>query len=222
MKANNSKLIKDLLAAGVKLAQQGIVIGPGGNLSVRTGNTIFIKKSGACMEDGKKDAYIEIDLHSRKVVCGEGRSSCETPMHTACYKAKPEIKCVMHTHGPFSVAYSMQKKPLKFFFPDHIAVIGSEVPVLGFEYPSSEKLADKVVKALEKHNAVILENHGLITIGENVDEAYYRTLMVEMIIKTTFIAKAFGGIKLLSRERVLTMDSSDEGSYRREAVKKRK
>ena len=222
MKTNNDKMLKALIAAGKKLAEKGIVVGPGGNLSIRTGKTIFIKKSGACMEDGTRDSYIEVDLDSRKVVCGEGKASCETPMHTACYKTRPEIKCVMHTHGPFALAYSMQNKPLKSFFPDHTTVIGSDVPVLGFEYPSGEKLANKAAKALKKYNAVILQNHGLLTIGENVDEAYYRTLIIEMIIKTSFIAKAFGGVKILSTERVAVMDGSAEGAYRKEMVKKRR
>jgi len=222
MKAGEKKMLKDLIAAGKKLAEKGIVVGPGGNLSIRTGKTIIIKKSGACMEDGTAGSYIEVELNSRKAVCGSGKPSCETPMHTACYKTRPEIKCVMHTHGPYSLGYSMQNKPLKSFFPDHTTVIGSDVPVLGFEYPSSEELAGKVAKALRKYNAVILQNHGLLTIGENVDEAYYRTLIIEAIIKAAFIAKAFGGVKLLSSKRVAVMDGSDEGAYRKEMVKKRR
>lgn len=222
MNASEVKMLKDLIAAGKKLSDQGIVVGPGGNLSIRTGKTIFIKKSGACMEDGTRDSYMEVDLNSRRIVCGKGKPSCETPLHIACYKARPEIKCVMHTHGSFSLGYSMQNKPLKPFFPDHVTVIGSDVPVLGFEYPSSEELADKVAKALKKYNAVILQNHGLLTIGENVDEAYYRTLIIEAIIKAAFVAKAFGGVKLLSPKRVAVMDGSDEGAYRKEMVKKRR
>lgn len=222
MKANSRRMLNNLISAGKKLAEKGVVVGPGGNLSIRAGETIFIKKSGACMEDGTAASYIEIELDSRKVVGGTGRPSCETPMHTACYKARPEIKCVMHTHGPYSIAYSMQKKPLKFFFPDHVTVIGTEVPVINFEYPSSEELAGRAKAALKKHNAFILQNHGLVTVGENVDEAYYRTLLVEMMIKTTFIAKAFGGIKLFKPGQVAEMDVSAEGAYRKEMVKKRR
>jgi L-fuculose-phosphate aldolase len=213
-------LLRKLVEAGRKLSNAGVVIGPGGNLSIRVGNIVYIKKSGACIEDARASDYVGVDILTNRQISGKGKPSCETSMHLGCYKARADIKCVMHTHGPYAIAYGMQKKTLKAFFPDQDTLLG-EVPVLPFLWPGSKEMALQTAAAIKNHNAVFLANHGLLAVGANSDEAYYRTMLSEMSVKTLIAAGAFGGVKLFNKNQLAVMAKSDEGKYRREVVKKR-
>ena len=140
-------------------------------------------------------------------------------MHLGCYKARKDIFAVIHTHPPYSVAYGMLGRTLKAFTPDFVGIIGSNVPAVEFAMPSSKEIANRVIKVIKNHNAVLMTNHGLLTVGSNLKEAYYRTLFVEDACKSLAAAECFGKTKFFNEKEYKQVDTLDAEIYRREILK---
>ena len=214
---------KQLVEIGKRLSDMGFVIGPGGNTSVRCGNTIYMKASGASFEDCNPEDYVGVDFKSGKVIEGDRKPTCEILAHLACYIANNEVGAVVHCHPAYTVAWSMGGKTLKGFTPEMVAIIGSDVPVLKYMVSAGRNFAEKIKGFIkEGYNAVILQNHGLITVGTNLKQALYRAQLVEDSVKTIVAAKVLGKMRYFSRKEWKQIDESDFEDYRRTLLKMNK
>ena len=219
--ADNAKLIREeLVAVGKKLEAKGQVVGPGGNTSAKCGEIIYMKASGICFEEAVTEDYVGVDLKTGKLVDGVKKPTCEKLMHLNCYKARPDVGAVVHTHPALSVSYAWQGKTLIPFTPDFVAVIGTAVPVLKYILPAGEEGALKIMEVIKTHNAVFLENHGILCVGKNLKEAYFRALLLEDSVKSLIGGKIFGKTKYFNKKQIRDLDTSDFENYRRSLLKK--
>ena len=220
MTASAKAIKKELVEIGKKLEAKGQVIGPGGNTSARLGDMVYMKASGVCFEEAVAADYVGVSLKTGELVEGKKKPTCEKLAHLNCYKARPDIGAVVHTHPAFSVAYAWLGETLAPFTPDFVAIIGSPVPVVKYMLPAGEVIAGKIMEAVRTHNAVLLENHGIICVGKNLKEAYFRALLVEDSVKTVLGGKLLGALKYFDEKQVRDLDTSDFEKYRRALLKK--
>ncbi len=206
---------RDLLFYGRKIAERLLVVGPGGNTSARAGNAIVVKASGCAFEDCTEDDYIAIDPKTGEVIGAKRKPTCEIYMHIACFLKRPDANAVVHTHPPIATGLAMAGQTLPPIYPDLIALVGAEIPVLPYIVPSGKQLAEAVAKVIVGHNAVLLANHGLLTVGANVREAYFRNLIVEEAAKTWLAARTFGKPYVLTPEQVEEVYHLEAEDYRR-------
>jgi len=206
---------RDLLLYGRKIAERMLVVGQGGNTSARAGQTIVVKASGCAFEDCSEEDYIPIDLATGEVVGSTKKPTCEIHMHLACYLKRPDINAVIHTHPPIATGLASAGQTVPPIYPDLIALVGAEIPVLPYIVPAGKALANAVAEVIGDHNAVLLGNHGLLTVGANVREAYFRNLLVEEAAKTFLAAKAAGTPYVLSPEEVEEAYNLEAEDYRR-------
>jgi len=206
---------RDLLVYGRKIAQRLLVVGPGGNTSARAGNSIVVKASGCAFEDCAEDDYIPIDLGTGEVVGSDKKPTCEIHMHLACYLRRPDVNAVVHTHPPTATGIASAGQTLPPLFPDLIALVGAEIPLLPYIVPSGKALANAVAKLITDHDAVLLGNHGLLTLGANVREAYFRNLLIEESARAWLAARAVGEPHVLSPEEVHEVYHLEAEDYRR-------
>jgi len=167
---------------GIKISRAGLVIGEGGNISARKRRAVYIKRRGADMEKAKAADYIRLDAKTGRPVRRGDRPSTEIHMHLACYGARPDIGAVIHTHPVFSTAaaYSpVRARPVTYELEVNL---GSSVARIGYFRPGTIELARAVGRAVKRHNAVLLERHGLITVGRDPEEAFLRTLAIERAV----------------------------------------
>lgn len=216
---NAEKIKKELVGLGKKLTDKGLVVGPGGNTSVRLGNIVYMKASGITFEEAAESDYIGVDLKTGEVVDGQKKPTCEILMHLGCYLGRKDISAVVHTHPPYAIAYAMLGKTLKQFTPDFVAIINSDVPVIKYVIPAGKELADEVSKTIKKYNAVLMANHGLLTVGANLKEAYYRTQFIEDSCKTVISAQSLGKMRYFSDDEVNAVDNLEAEDYRRTLLK---
>lgn len=216
------KIKKELVDLGRKLTDKGLVVGPGGNTSARLGNIIYMKASGITFEKATESDYIGVDLKTGEVVYGQKKPTCEILMHLECYLGREDISAVVHTHPPYAIAYAMLGKTLKQFTPDFVAVINSDVPTIKYVIPAGKELATEVSKTIKKYNAVLMANHGLLTVGTNLKEAYYRTLLVEDSCKTVISAQSLGRMRYFTKKEVDAVDNLEAEDYRRLLLKMKK
>ena len=210
---------KDLVFYGRKIEEKNLTVGPGGNTSARAGDVVYIKASGAAFEDATANDYIGIDLTTGKVVGSFKKPSCEILMHLGCYAVRDDIAAVVHTHSPYAVAVASSGQTVPPLFPDHIGLLGTEVPLVDYVVPAGKELADRVVEAARKHNAILLANHGVVAVGTNVREAYFRALALEVAAQVFMLSKLTGGARLLTPEEVREVDQLEAEDYRRELLK---
>lgn len=183
---------KELVKYANLLGKEELVAGPSGNISLRLGSKIIIKASGVWLEEARVSDFVELDLNKLNCKPEPLKPSCEWGMHLACYNARQDITCVMHTH-PFYATFlaSCSLRP-KIFLPECIAYIGSRLAILPYYCPGTEELAKRHAFLIKKHNIIYLKNHGLLAVGSSLKEAFLRTMIIEKMAKMQIIAKVLG------------------------------
>ncbi len=216
------KLRRELVRFGKRIADEHLVVGPGGNISARQGNVMLIKASGAAFEEARGEDYIAVEIDTGKALEKGRRPSSELPMHLACYRVRPDVRAVVHTHSPFATGIASAGVTLRPMFPDFVAVIDSEVPTLPFVIPCGEELAEVVSEAIAKVNAALLANHGVIAVGDNIKEAFYRALLIEEASRALVAGTAVGKMRFLNEEEAARIRGLDKVQYRIDLLKKGK
>jgi len=206
------KMRKLLSEYGKKLVEQGLVAGPGGNISARDGDNVFLSPSGFFLDEIKDEEWVKINLKTGKIT-GDLRPTCETTMHLGIYMERDEVRAVIHTHPPVTVGLISAGVKFKPLFPDYVALLGREVPVVDYVQPGGEAIRKAVVAKIKKCNVVLLKNHGAVCIGETLKEAYARSVLMEETAKTVFVGKVAGHLKCLSLREVEEVENMEAEDY---------
>ncbi|MDQ4147348.1 MAG: class II aldolase/adducin family protein [Pseudomonadota bacterium] len=162
-----------------------------GNASVRDGGTIWITPTGACADTLDTDKLIACDIEGQ---CGEG-ASLDAPLHIQVYLHNPQAQAVLHSHGPYSVALTLNGEdfaPIDFegqlYFP--------KVPVITIPYSDYVRQSPaRVAEALTEYPIAIVCGHGVYACGKDLNLAYKWTCSLEQSAKTAFIARQAGTVK---------------------------
>jgi len=210
----------ELVEIGRLIEQKDLVVGPGGNTSARVGDTIYVKASGKSFEEAEPSDYVGVGLHTGELVDGDLKPTSEIAMHRGCYLVRDDIRAVVHTHPPFAVGVASAGKTIEPISPDFVALLGREIPLVDYVVPTGQEIADAVVPVIKDHVAVLLANHGVVTVGGTLREAYYRNLFVESAAKSVVAAAGLGGLRALSMEDVAEIDGLATEKYRRDLLKK--
>ncbi len=127
-----------------------------------------------------------------QIIEGEGRVTKEFELHQKIYQNRPEVTAVVHTHPVYATAFAMtgQGIPEEYLIESKQA-LGSCV-VAEYAPPGSQALADNLEKALGNHQVVLLKNHGAVTFGKNLIEAYNRMEILETVAKTIAVSRLIG------------------------------
>jgi len=190
--------IKDIseriVKAGRELHDRGLVRGTSGNLSAKIPgtDTFLIKPSGRRMENLKPEELVLVDLQGNKIR-GETSVSVETPIHAAIYRARKDVQAVVHTHAPTATAFGIAKTEILPLQIELFMLLPNGVPVVPFKAPGSKALADAVQKKVTNYDAVILENHGIVTVGSTIEAACSLNEMVEEGAKIQFLVMMLAG-----------------------------
>jgi L-fuculose-phosphate aldolase len=187
----------ELVSYSARLLDDGLAVGSAGNLSVRSGDLVAITPSGISYAEMRPEDVCLV--HPDGTQPGEGNRetpSSETPMHLAIYAATT-AGAVVHTHSPEVIALSAAREELPAI---HYAITGLGGPVRVAPYVrfGSDGLAAAAVEALDGRSAVILRNHGAVTYGRDLAQAYDRALLLEWLARTYRLALSYGEPSILS------------------------
>jgi L-fuculose-phosphate aldolase len=173
-----------VVKAGRRLHDNGLVRGTSGNISARIPNTdtFIIKPSGARMEALEPEELVLADIQGRKIK-GKLDVSLETPMHAAIYKLRKDVQAIAHTHPPTATAFGIAKTAIMPLQIEMFMLLPNGVPVVPFKMPGSKALATAVQKNIKDCDAIILENHGIVTVGSTIEAACSLNEMVEEAAK---------------------------------------
>lgn len=193
----SGKTLRALRKIGGLLDRGGYIIGCGGNISARDGDTVYIKRKGIAMGESAASGYVGIRLSTGKALRGSGEPSTEIYMHLACYKKRPDIGAVIHTHPPFATAFATSGRRLGDLSYELLVTVNSRIARIGYVKPGTRALGKAIGRAAGHSNAILLKNHGLLTVGKDLNEAYLRTLAVERACITYLCCRFLGKISRL-------------------------
>jgi L-ribulose-5-phosphate 4-epimerase len=192
-----------LVKVGREIYAHGFVPGTVGNISARIPNTdtILIKPSSVSMGALNPEDLAVVDLQGRQIH-GELSLSVETPMHTAIYRTRDDVQGVVHSHAPTATAFGVAGIEIIPTLIEMYHFIPKGVPIVPFEFPGTEELAEAVRKKIKDFDAVILENHGIVTVGSSIEDACHLNIIVEECAKTQFIATLLAGPDAITMKKI--------------------
>lgn len=218
---SNTAIREELCKYARKTVANKLVVGPGGNISARHEGKMYLSPSGFALDEVEPEQWVEVDIETGAITDIGLRPSSEVLMHLYAYRANPNIGAIVHTHPPYCIAFTLVERELPIMFPDQAALVGKTVYV-PYVLPTTDKLADAYVNVVNEASTVLLGNHGLVTSGRNLREAYYRTEVVEESAKIFLIAKAIREPKALTKEEFEEIASLESEAYRIELLQKMK
>ena len=151
------------------MAALGLVTGSSGNVSLKLGELILITPSGVPYGDLRPAQVVAIDLAGRPV-SGRGIPSSEWRMHAAIYRARGDVRAIVHTHSPYATAASFGKG-LPVVHDEGALLFGEAIPVSEHFPPGTWGLAEAVAEALGTGNVALIAHHGAVAVGKTLREA---------------------------------------------------
>ena len=187
---------------GKKLIDRRLTTGSGGNISVynREKNLVAISPSGLDYYETTPEDIVILDIDGN-LVEGKNRPSSEAGMHLAFYKNRADVSGIVHTHSKFATAIACMgwELPAVHYL---IGMAGHRVKCTGYATYGSDELAKKALETIGDSNAVLLANHGLIALGEDVDRAFSTAEHLEFVSEVYYLTKTLGTPNILSDENM--------------------
>ena len=131
---------------------------------------------------------------------GDGVPSSESLLHAEIYRRRRDVGAVMHTHSPYATAAAAAGVGIPALLDEVVLVVGGEVRVSEYAFPSSDALAANVCNALGGRNAALIRNHGVVCVGADLVEALRVCELVEHAARVMVYASALGGATSLPAE----------------------
>ncbi len=195
-----SESLAALCEAARELVRRGLVLGSGGNVSLRADDTVYITPRGAALDRLHPDMFVPVHVETG-APRGDGTPSSELPMHVACYRSRADARVVIHCHPSHAIAVASLGLDLPALTPDFFVYIGAtHVPTVPYITPGTQALADAVAKRLHAAPVVLLGNHGLIAVGERVEQTLTRVLLVEETARIYLLARRVGEPRILTHD----------------------
>jgi L-fuculose-phosphate aldolase len=187
------ELREEVLEKSLQMIRDGLAFGSGGNISAldRESDLLAITPSAIEYTKMKPEDVVVIDKHG-KLIEGRWKPTSETPMHTIFYREREDVGAVVHTHAPHASVFAITNQSIPMVVTESALCLGGPVRVDPYVRPGTEELARSVLEAMGSDVAVLLGQHGMITVGHNLGEAYASTIAAEVSARFTIMARSMG------------------------------
>jgi L-ribulose-5-phosphate 4-epimerase len=191
----HDEIRQQMIWAGKVLVAEGQDDFTRGHISYRLPDNpslFFMKPHSLGLDEITQENILTIDLEGN-VVAGTARRHSEVYIHSEIFKVRPDVHCVIHTHPPYSVALSAAGRPMRCYsqpsalFYEALGTYSDTINLI-----RSREMGAGVAKALGRHRAVLLKNHGVAAVGASIAEAVVSVIMLENAAMVQMIAEAAG------------------------------
>ncbi len=210
---DRTDILRQLVNVSHWLAERGFVAATDGNVSARLpSGTILITPSG--LNKGRVTAKDIVEVRpDGTVLRGRRKPSTEMDMHLFVYEKRPDIHAIVHAHPVHATAFAVARVPMTgAVLPEVILGLGG-VPLATYATPSTREVRDSIAPYVMRANAILLANHGVLTMGASPDEAFFRMEKVEQAAHILSVAKALGGVHRLTPSELQRLRAISAKSY---------
>jgi L-fuculose-phosphate aldolase len=193
MTESEHELREQLVRYARQMLAAGLVRGTSGNVSARPPGDgwCLVTPSGVDYELMRPEDLVSVNLDGLRLGGGM-KPSVDTPIHLAIYRARPEVGAVIHTHSPYAAAFSTVYREIPPLITESAGYLGGSVRVLEYVPPAQPDTGDLVASGLGGDRAVLLPNHGVVAVGEDLRKCYGAAHQVEESAHVAFIALQLG------------------------------
>ena len=187
----------ELVRYGAKIVQARLVAGAGGNISARDGNIIWMKPSGLALDEMTPADLCGMDLKTGRQVKGKRKPTSEVNMHLAVYRVRPDVNAIFHTHSAWASGVITSGITLRPMFAEFVNDLG-RTGTVPYVTPTTQRLADAIGNKARTCDTIFMVNHGVLAVGANQKQAYFRVVVVEDAAKSLVAACVVGRPKFLT------------------------
>lgn len=194
-----AELRNKICEIGKRLFDKSYVSGTGGNISVKlSDNRFLITPSRRNKGFLKPEDIVMIDLPGNELEDGLPASS-EKPVHLQFYRELHDINAIVHAHPPVATAFAVADQEIDCsYLPETMVFLGMKVPLVPYETPSTLALPDNFAPFIDsQYRAYLMQNHGTVTTGVDLDDAYNNLETLELYAKTLMYAGVIGTPKAI-------------------------
>ena len=196
-------LREELVRLHAELPANNLVAWTGGNVSARDPDSglVAIKPSGVRYPDLTASSMVVLDLDGA-IVEGDLAPSSDAASHLYVYRHRPDITGVVHTHSRYATAFAAVGRPIPVYLTAQADEFGGEIPCTGFAFIGDDSIGQLVVDGIGRSPAILLQNHGVFTVGPSPEAAVKAAVMVEDIAATVWAALQLGTPDILDEDVV--------------------
>ena len=203
-KQTDLEVKKQICEIGKRIYDKGFIAANDGNISVKLSHNEYL-----CTPTGVSKGFMTPDMICKVDADGNvlqskvgSRPSSEIKMHLRVYKERPDVNAVVHAHPPYATGYAIAGIPLtEPIVPEAVIFLGS-VPIADYGTPSTDEIPNAISKYLQRHDALLLENHGALSYAGDLLAAYHKMESLEFYAKLMFISCQIGKPRLLDKQNV--------------------
>lgn len=195
---------QEMCEIGRRVYDRGMVASNDGNFSVKLNDNEFLCTPTGVSKGFMTPEYIcKIDAEGKLLEAnGNFRPSSEMKMHMRVYKERPDVQAVVHAHPPYATTFAAARIPLEQPVLSEAVLTLGRVPVAAYGTPSTQEVPDAVAEYLPYYDAMLLANHGALTYGDSLLNAYHKMESVEFYARLLYQVKLLGGAKELTEKQV--------------------
>ncbi|MDU5109801.1 MAG: class II aldolase/adducin family protein [Clostridium sp.] len=190
-----------------KMWQLGWVAANDGNVTVKLEDGTFLATpTGISKSFITPEKLVHINAEGEVIDGLEGlKPSSEIKMHLRCYKEREDVGAVVHAHPATATGFAVANLPMdRYTMIETVVAIGS-IPIAPYATPSTNEVPEGIAPFLKEHDVILLQNHGALTVGEDLITAYYRMETLELYAKISLTAHLLGGEKEIDRKNIDTL-----------------
>ena len=191
---NEFKLKEQICEIGRRLYAKGFAAANDGNITIRL-NDKEILCTPTMVSKGymKPDDICKVDYEGKQLA-GSKRRTSEVLLHLAVYKNRPDVQAVVHCHPPHATAFAVAHEPIPKCVLPEVEVFLGEVPIAKYATPGDNRLPDSIVPYVKDCNTILLANHGTVTFGPTLENAYFNTEIIDAYCRILILSKMLGRV----------------------------
>lgn len=195
-------LRKEICEVGRRVYQRGYVAANDGNISVKMdADRVLCTPTGVSKGYLNEDMLAICDMDGQQVA-GSMKISSEIRMHLEIYKLRPDVNAVVHAHPPTATGFAVAGIELtQCVLPEVIVSLGG-VPLAAYGTPGGPDIVEPMKPLLRQYDAVLMANHGVVTLGQHVMDAHFKMETVEHFAKIALVAHQLGAVRTLGDKDV--------------------
>ena len=173
------------------MVSDGLVVASSGNISVRTSADSFVVTAGGVPYALLKPEDHPVVSTVDGTFTGPRKPTSELALHLAIYRSMPDVSAVVHTHSRYAAAFAVGGRDLPFICNENIAMHSEKILVTDYEAPGTEDLGAATIRTFARQpgsRAVLLANHGVVAIADDLDVAYNVAAQVEWVAHVLYLA----------------------------------
>jgi L-fuculose-phosphate aldolase len=198
----NDRSLKELICEiGRRVYNKGFAAANDGNISIRVGeDAVLCSPTMICKGFMKPEDICAVDMQGNQIA-GKRKRTSEILLHLEIMRNRPDVKACVHCHPPHATAFAVANEAIPQCILPEIEVFMGEVPIAPYETPGGQDFAATVTPFLKSTNTIILKNHGTVSFGKTLEEAYWKTEILDAYCRILLLSHQLGKVDYLNEQK---------------------